>query len=407
MSKPASPQSPPQTTDWLRVFLLVGAGVAAAFQVGKAPPVLPILRAELSMSLFAAGWMWSAYFVLGLALGPTGGAVADWLGHRRVLLAGLFLQAVAGAAGAAANGPAWLLASRFAEGLGFIFVVVSAPALIVRITRPQDMRMAISVWGCFLPAGAAIMMVFAPAVVPVLGWRGFWLFNAALLGLLIIGLWLSTKDMAQSAGAGRLKTLGRDLKDTVFSPGPLLLALVFSTYTLQFGGVMGFLPTYLVEREGLATGLASVMAALVMGMNMAGNLAAGRLLTGGAPRGRLIIIASLAMAGAGFLIFGPGMPLGLRYGAALVFSGAGGLLPAACLVGAVAHAPKPRLVATSQGLLMQGSQLGNVAGPPILALVVAAGGGWQAAPFLLMPVAGLGVVLGVVLARLEKRKGLG
>jgi len=47
------PISEPERTSWGQVFLLVGAGVVAAFQVGQAPPVLPDIRTELGMSLFS------------------------------------------------------------------------------------------------------------------------------------------------------------------------------------------------------------------------------------------------------------------------------------------------------------------------------------------------------------------
>ena len=52
--------------------------------------------------------------------------------------------------------------------------------------------------------------------------------------------------------------------------------------------------------------------------------------------------------------------------------------------------------------IMQGAQLGQVLGPPILALIVSTLGGWQAAPMLLIPAAGLGILLSFGLAALER-----
>ncbi len=46
--------------------------------------------------------------------------------------------------------------------------------------------------------------------------------------------------------------------------GPVLLALTFSTYTLQWLAVMGFLPTLMIEEYGLGVGRASVLTALLM-----------------------------------------------------------------------------------------------------------------------------------------------
>ena len=51
--------SPPDATAWPVLALTVGAGVAAAFQVGKVPVALPLLRAELGLDLVTAAWVLS------------------------------------------------------------------------------------------------------------------------------------------------------------------------------------------------------------------------------------------------------------------------------------------------------------------------------------------------------------
>ncbi len=78
-------------TPWGHVFLYVGAGIVAAFQVGKAPPLLPAIRADLGIDLFLAGWILSTVNITGLFLGSAAGAVADRFGYRRLLLTGLAL----------------------------------------------------------------------------------------------------------------------------------------------------------------------------------------------------------------------------------------------------------------------------------------------------------------------------
>ena len=145
----ASPTPPPiaARTDWPVVLLVVGAGIVAAFQIGKAPAALPVLRADLNLSLVAAGWVISMFNVIGVALGMLIGAFADRIGHRRVVLAGLGLVAAASLAGAAAQAAFPLLASRFFEGLGFMMVVVAAPNLILRAASPGDLKLAFGAWG--------------------------------------------------------------------------------------------------------------------------------------------------------------------------------------------------------------------------------------------------------------------
>ena len=47
----------PGKTRWGIVALAIAAGVVAAIQVGKVPPLITQLQADLDLSLVAAGWL--------------------------------------------------------------------------------------------------------------------------------------------------------------------------------------------------------------------------------------------------------------------------------------------------------------------------------------------------------------
>jgi len=110
------------------------------------------------------------------------------------------------------------------------------------------------------------------------------------------------------------------------------------------------------------------------------------------------------MAAGSLVIFNSGFPFALQYLSCLIFSGVGGMIPAAVFGGVPVFAPSRKLVATTNGLIIQGSQLGQVIGPPLLAWTVSATGTWQMAPWLLIPAALLGATLALVLAVLEKKR---
>jgi MFS family permease len=405
--KPAESIEPEVKTPWWRVLLFVGAGVVAAFQVGKAPPVLPAIQTEFGMSLFLGGWVLSTVNVTGLFLGSIAGALADRFGYRRLLITGLICQAAGSLVGSWSTGPPLLFATRVLEGLGFISVAVAAPALIFRITRPRDLRLSLSLWSCYLPAGVAAIMVIAPSLDAALGWRGLWQVNAGVLSAYAAGVAIATKPRSgRSSGAGtRPRPVWQDVRKTSTATGPLLLALIFAAYALMWLAVMGFMPTLLTESYGVKSADASYLTALMVAVNVPGNLAGGWLLQRGWGRERLIAAAIAVMGLCSLGIYAEGLPFLMRYLACLAFSACGGLLPAAIMSAVPLYAPEPRLVGSTNGLIVQGSNLGQVIGPPVLAIVVSAAGGWHAAPWFLGIVAVAGLILSSYLHLLEKRKG--
>ena len=406
MNEHAHPASSSENTPWFLVLLLIGSGVVASFQVGKAPPVLTAMRHELGMSLFLSGWILSTFNIIGLTLGSASGAAADGLGHRRLLILGLSLQGLGSLYGGLTHQVPVLFMTRVLEGLGFLMVAVSAPSLIFMITRSRDLRLALAGWSCFLPAGASIIMLIAPLVTDPYGWRGLWILNALILGGYTLFTAACTKGLSQTKGPRRITLLKivRDTVKTSTSIGPLLLALIFSTYTMRWLAMMGFLPTLLMEEYGLTQNRASVLTAIVVAVNVPGNLAGGWLMSRGARRWQLIMAVSLTMGLLSLFIYAQGLPFGIRYTSCLLFTGIGGILPASLISGAPVHAPSPDLVAATNGMVMQGSQLGQLAGPPALAYLVTVYGGWQASPWLHIGSAVLGILLAVWLAVLERGK---
>lgn len=388
-------------TRWPLVLLLVAAGVVSAFQIGKAPAALPILRAELAMSLPQAAWVISSFNLIGIVAGMALGALAERLGHRRITLGGLVIIALASAAGAAATGPIGLLATRFAEGLGFMTVVVATPTLLVRAAAARDIKLAFGFWATYMPTGTAVMMTAAPALIAGSGWRGLWLANAALVLVFAAALAAATRHLPATAQT-RSGVLD-DMVTTLRTPGPRLLAITFATYTLQFLAVFGLLPTLLVEQDGLSPGQAALLGSAAVAINIPGNLLGGWLVHRGVARWIVIAGVSATMGSCALLIYSAGLALPARYGLCLLLSLVGGMLPAVVLGAGPALAPSPRHIATTNGLIMQGSNLGQVIGPPAVAAVAAISGGWTWSPLVLTTAAAFGVALALRLRRMDRR----
>jgi MFS transporter, DHA1 family, inner membrane transport protein len=367
---------------WPALLLIVGAGVVSAFQVGKAPAALAAVQADLGLGLATASWLLSAFALVGASAGVAVGVAVDHIGARRMVIGGLLLQGVSGAAGALAGGAALLLATRAIEGIGFLTVTVAAPTLIVAMARPRDLGRAIAVWGTFMPVGITLVMLGAPFLAAT-GWRGFWLVNAAILIGYAPLLALGTR-FVPPAGAPH-RSIAADLRQTLAAGGPWLLTGLMAAFAAVFFAVFGFLPLLLSDRLAVGPETGSLLTALAMAANVLGNLGCGMLLARGIRRSHILLVGFAAMALCGVGILGENVSGALAYALCLLFSAISGLVPVALIDGAPRYAPRPELVGATIGFLMQGNNAGIVVGPAA-AGALAAAFGWPAVSFLVVAI---------------------
>ena len=361
-------------------MIVVLAGVCAALHVGKLPPAITALQAALGLSLLQAGFLLSTMQVAGMSAGVAFGALADALGFKRSMLLGLGLLALASAAGGLAQDVTSLLLLRVVEGFGFLLVVLPAPGLIRRLVAPERLSRMLGLWGTYMPFGAALALLIGPVWIGAFGWRAWWWVLGGLS--LAMALWLARAVPAADATAAMAPTLpwSERLRQTLASPGPWLVATTFAVYAGQWLAVIGFLPAIYLEAgvSGAATGVLTALAAAV---NMAGNLASGRLLHAGVRPTRLLatgfVTMGLTSAAAFAAVDAATLPPALRYAAILVFSMVGGLIPATLFSLAVRLAPSEQTLSSTVGWMQQWSALGQFAGPPLVAWVASRSGGWQ------------------------------
>lgn len=356
---------------------VVLVGIVSAFHVGKLPPAIPVLARDLGVTLVQAGFLLAVIQLAGMALGALAGLVADRLGPRRVMLVGLLLLSLGSGAGSAAANPQVLLLTRALEGLGFLLAVLPAPGLIRhQLHDAARLNKALGYWGAYMPVGAATMLLFGPLAYASMGWRAVWLVLAMLSLACAWGVWRwIPPDPPTDPNAPRLGLWPR-LSLTLSSAGPWLVALGFLMYSGQWLAVVGFLPTIYTE-AGWSPAWVGVLSALAAGVNLVGNIGAGRWLARGVRPQTLLFWGFGTMGVGAVLTFTDlGLP-GLQYGAVLAFSAVGGVIPGTLFALAVRLAPSAQTVSTTVGWVQQLSSLGQFTGPPMLAWLTARVGGWH------------------------------
>jgi CP family cyanate transporter-like MFS transporter len=140
---------------------------------------------------------------------------------------------------------------------------------------------------------------------------------------------------------------------------------------------------------------------------MIGNIGSGRLLHRGARPTTLLAGGFIAMALAAALAFagsgdGGTHPV-LRYLAVLAFSMLGGVIPGTLFSLAVRVAPGEHTLSSTVGWVQQWSAAGQFVGPPLVAWVASAVGGWHLTWLATGACSLLGLVLTALIARLPLR----
>jgi MFS family permease len=190
---------------------------------------LPDIGRELDVDSSTAGWVINA-FALGAA-GPllVSGRLADRLGRRRMLLAGVTLFGAGTLSCALAPTFGVLVASRVAQGLA-TSLFMTASLSVVSTSFGSDRRAwAIGMWSAIGSTAAAAAPVVGGLVVDGLGWRWFFALNVPLL---VVAGGLITRVVEESFGdRRRIDWLGATLATA---------AITLVVFGLQEAGSVGW-----------------------------------------------------------------------------------------------------------------------------------------------------------------------
>ena len=328
----------------------------------------------------------------------------DRLGATRMILAGGAVMALASLAGGLAGNGTLLLLTRVVEGFGFATLTVAAPKLIVAATNTDMRRVALGAWGTYMPIGMALSLVIATALLASIGWRGLWFLNAGLILLfLLIFAWGTGRRRWRPPAAVGAAADGASIRATLARPGPWLFGACFVLFSIQWLALMTWLPTFLIETQNRSLGGAALFTALIVSFTALGAVTGASLMNRGAARWLLIGIAYVAMGVCAAALFAPFTPDTAKIPLALCFALVGGLLPAARLEGGAAHAPNQEQVATASGFVAQGTALGSVLGPPLLAAATEAVSDWASAWWVMLVCPGVGLAAVIAVRRADVR----
>jgi EmrB/QacA subfamily drug resistance transporter len=222
---------------------------------------LPSIQHSLGFSQQNLQWVASGYILTYGGFLLLGGRLADLLGRRRMLLAGLAVFGLASLTAGIATSPGLLVAARLVQGIG---AALMAPAALSELTTSfrdgRDRNTALGAWGAISGIAAAAGVFLGGVLSSGPGWRWVFFVNPPICVLVAAGaLLLLAGGRATGTGGGAF-----DAQGAVLATGGTLL-LVYGLVRAPVVG-WGSIQTILT-----LAGTAVVLAAFVVNESRSHN----------------------------------------------------------------------------------------------------------------------------------------
>ncbi|MFC3068895.1 MFS transporter [Phenylobacterium soli] len=330
----------------------------------------PKLAPALGLAAAQQGWAASAAMI-GLVIGALfGGAAADRVGRKPVLIVSVLLfGAFSVVTGLVASYP-MLMAVRIATGLGLGGAMPNLIAIATEISPPNRRAATVTTMFCGMPAGGAVVALMARTFGPALGWREIFVIGGVLPLLIVpaVALLLEETRPAQEEGV-RPSALPALFGAPRRAAATLLLWTVFMLTLVVLYLMLNWLPTLVVAKgltpadgaaASLSFNLTSIVGALLLGV------IADRF---GFRWPLLVTYVALGVAM-------EGLSNASGVGPILILSGLAGFLVIGAQYALYALAPVyygPQVRAAGAGAAVGVGRLGSIAGPLIAGQLRASG----------------------------------
>src|ERR1700730_17017935 len=168
------------------ISLICAAQFVLQLDFSKVNVALPSIQRELGMPAAELQWIVTGYTLAFGALLLAGGRLADRLGRRRVLAAGLVLFGIASLACGLAQWPIMLIIARIVQGAAGAMVSPAALSLLTTTNAEGAARnRALAIWQATTAAGATAGIVAGGLLTQYFGWRAVFLINPPIIAIML------------------------------------------------------------------------------------------------------------------------------------------------------------------------------------------------------------------------------
>jgi fucose permease len=252
------------------VFLMFAAFAMTTDSVGT---VIPQIIREFDLGLTAAGAFQYAT-MSGIGLSAIGlGFLADRIGRRRAILAGLTLFCASSAFFALGHNFGLFVVLLFVSGIGIGVFKAGALALIGDIsTSTREHARTMNLIEAFFGVGAIIgPAIVAGSLAAGLSWKWVYLFAAGLCAVLIVGTLFTPFPPAMAASTSEPPTSMRQSLKLLRDPMALFFGTLLMLYVGAEAAIYVWAPTYFAGYEGEQSWLVAYTVSIFFVLRAAGR----------------------------------------------------------------------------------------------------------------------------------------
>jgi EmrB/QacA subfamily drug resistance transporter len=185
---PAAPAAGRVQRRWYALALISIAQFMLILDVTVVNVALPSIGTDLHLGREMLTWVITAYTLVFGGLMLLGGRLADALGARRTLLAGLAMFTLASLTSGLANGGAVLIAGRVGQGVGAALLSPAALAIVTTTFHGAERTKALGVWAALGGIGSAAGVLLGGVLTAAAGWQWVFFINLPVGVAVLIAL---------------------------------------------------------------------------------------------------------------------------------------------------------------------------------------------------------------------------
>lgn len=371
------------------VLIALTGGLAILSSTMSKTPVLPLFAASLGATPAEIGWIVIASTIPGILVSFPAGALSDFLGHRRVLIASLVVFATAPFLYLFVDNAWQLMAVRFYHGFATaIFGTVATAAIAGYYTADRAARL--STYSSVTIIGRSVAPFLGGALISMASFGAVYV-ACAVSGVLALAAGMFLRDtVPRPKQKLAMPHFWESLLTVLRDRGIMLVSLVEAAQYLVFGAVEAFLALY-----AASLGIPAWQIGVILGVQLVSIVFMKPLMGKVSDRvGRKQVIVPGLLVGAASVALLPYVPNFIGLSVLSLLFGLGFATVTSSTAALVADLTQDGRFGSSMGVLRTVMDVGQSIGPVLTGWMVTLAGYGEAFTLLAAILAGAAILIG-------------